>query len=377
MMHPFVILSARQRRKGVFMCQSNYVEISRRALRRNAATVCKAVEVPVIGVVKCDGYGVTIPEAAAAWADAGVTMFAVSRPDEALTLRQFGFREDILLMSPVADENTLMKMIDANVILTVTGVENALFYTESTGRYPIRVHVAVDTGMGRFGIRWTDTEQLKWLYALAGFSFEGIFSHFSRSFEPEYGHTGLQLQRFLGAISALEEAGYDVGIRHIANSCAALRFPETRLDAVRVGSALVGRLLVPSPVMLESVRVCKAQVVDLKYLQPGDTTGYGSYCVLKHSAKAAVVALGREDGFGLTTPPDRLRLRDLAACLLRLLKVWHSPPCVDFHGHKLPVLGRIGNQYALFDATGLDIHPGDWVEWEGNLMLTSCERRFV
>ena len=276
-----------------------------------------------------------------------------------------------------ADEEILWKLLDADVILTVTSVENALFYTEATGRYPIRVHVAVDTGMGRFGIRWTDTEQLKWLYSLAGFCFEGIFSHFSRSFEAEYSHTGVQLRRFLSAVNALEDAGYNVGIRHIANSCAALRFPEARLDAVRIGSGLVGRLLVPSPVMLESVRVCKARVVDLKYLQPGDTTGYGSYCVMKHGAKVAVVALGREDGFGLNTLPDRLRLRDLAAYLRSLIHVWCHPACVDFRGHKLPVLGRIGNQYTLFDATGVEIHPGDWVEWDGNLMLASCERRFI
>lgn len=359
------------------MCQSNYLEISRSALRRNTAAFCRAVEVPVIGVVKCGGYGVTIAEAAAAWSDGGVSMFAVSRPEEALELRRFGFREDILLMSPVSDEETLAEMIDADVILTVTGVENALFYTESVGRYPIRVHVAVDTGMGRFGIRWTDTEQLKWLYSLAGFSFEGIFSHFARSFEPEYLRTGIQLQRFLGAISAVEEAGYNVGIRHIANSAAALRFPETRLDAVRAGSALVGKLLAPVPVLLESVSVCRARVADLKYFQPGDTTGYGSCAVVKRSAKAAVIALGREDGFGLTGLPDRLRLRDLAAYGLRMLKKWKDPACVEFHGQKLPVLGRIGNQYTLFDATGIDIRPGDWVEWEGDLMRSRCERRFV
>lgn len=359
------------------MCRLSYAEISRHALRRNASAVCNAVQVPVIGVVKCNGYGVTIPEAAAAWTDAGVCLLAVSRPEEALTLRQFGFQEDILLMSPIADEQTLLKMVDADVILTVTGVENALFYSEIIGRYPIRVHVAVDTGMGRFGIRWTDTEQLKWLYSLAGFSFEGIFSHFSRSFEPEYRYTALQLRRFLGAVTVLEEAGYDVGMRHIANSCAALRFPETRLDAVRIGSALVGRLPETVPVLLESVRVCKARVVDLKYFQRGDTTGYGSYGVVKRDTKAAVVALGREDGFGLTTLPDRLRIRDLAAYLRGMLNAWRNPAWVDFQGQKMPVIGRIGNQYTLFDATGVEVCPGDWVEWDGNLMLTSCERRFV
>lgn len=358
------------------MCRS-YMEISRHALLRNAAAVCRAVEVPVIGVVKCDGYGVTIAEAARAWTEAGVTMLAVSRPEEALALRQWGFREDILLLAPVADEETLAKMLDANVILTVTGVENALFYTEATGRYPIRVHVAVDTGMGRFGIRWTDTEQLRWLYSLAGFSFEGIFSHFSCSFEPEYRRTRLQLGRFLEAVDAVEAAGFRAGVRHIANSAAALRFPETRLDAVRIGSALVGRLPAAAPLMLERVSVCKAQVADIKWLRAGDTTGYGSYCRLRRGAKAAVVALGQAEGFGRTAPPERLRLRDLAAYMLGALRQWCSPPCVVFGGKRLELLGRIGNQYTLFDASDVSIRPGDWVEWDGNLLLTSCERRFV
>ena len=127
-----------------FMCESNYLEISRSALRRNAAAVREAVQVPVIGVVKCNGYGVTLYEAAAAWQAAGVTMFGVSRPEEALSLRKLGFREEILLLAPVADEDILEQLLENDVILTVTGVENALFYSEATRKYPIRVHVAVD-----------------------------------------------------------------------------------------------------------------------------------------------------------------------------------------------------------------------------------------
>lgn len=359
------------------MCQSNYLEISRSALRRNAAAVREAVDVPIIGILKCNGYGVTIAEAAAAWQAAGVTMFGVSRPEEALTLRKLGFREDILLLCPVADTQTLKEMIDNNIILTVSNFNNAQFYSINTTRNPIRIHIAVDTGMGRFGIRWTDVEQAKAVCALPGFSLEGIFSHFSRSFEPEYRDTKLQLTRFLRMTDALQSAGYSVGLRHIANSCAALRFPQTHLDAVRIGSALVGRLPASTPVPLENVRVFKAQVVDCKHFQPGDTTGYGSYCTLKKQTNAVVVALGREDGFGSTAKPDRLRIRDLAVYLYRLLQAWLHPPCVMCNGHKMPVLGRVGNQYTLFDAADLDVKPGDLVEWDGNLMLSSCERRFV
>ncbi len=359
------------------MCQSNYLEISRSALRRNAAAVREAVNVPIIGVIKCNGYGVTIYEAAAAWQAAGITMFGVSRPEEALELRRSGFREDILLLCPVADEQTLDEMLENNVVLTISGFDNALFYSTHASTHPIRAHLAIDTGMGRFGIRWSDAEQAKAVYGLSGFSFEGIFSHFSCSFEQEYRGSKLQLERFLHMTQALQNDGYQIGTRHIANSCAALRFPETRLDAVRIGSALVGRLPASTPVKLENVSIFKAQVIDRKRFEAGDTTGYGSYCKLKQQASAVIVALGREDGFGSTAKPDKLRLRDLAVYLLHLFQEWLHPPCVVCNGQKLQVLGRIGNQYTLFDATGTDIKPGDLVEWDGNLMLSSCERRFV
>ena len=359
------------------MCQSNYLEISRAALRRNAAAVRKAVQVPVIGIIKCNGYGVTINEAAAAWQAAGISMFGVSRPEEALSLRKMGFREDILLLCPVADPQTLMEMTENNVILTVSSFDNAQFYALNAARYPVRVHIAIDTGMGRFGIRWSNIEQVKAVYSLSGFSFEGIFSHFTHSFEQEYHDTKLQLTRFLHMTDVLRSAGYAVGIRHIANSCAALRFPETRLDAVRIGSALVGRLPVSTQITLESVSIFKAQVVDSRTFWPGDTTGYGSYCRLKRRINAVVVALGREDGFGTTAQPDHLRIRDFAVyCRLRLHE-WMHPPCVIFNGQRLAVLGRVGSQYTLFDAANMDIKPGDIVEWDGDLMLSTCERRFV
>ena len=359
------------------MCQSNYLEISRAALRRNAAAVREAVQVPIIGILKCNGYGVTLYEAAAAWQAAGITMFGVSRPEEALALRRSGFHEDILLLCPVADSETLEELLESNIILTVSGFDNAYFYALHASRYPVRAHIAIDTGMGRFGIRWNDIQQVKAVYGLSGFRFEGMFSHFSCSFEPEYRNTELQLERFLHMTQSLQESGYQVGMRHIANSCAALRFPETRLDAVRIGSALVGRLPATTPVKLENVSSFKAQVIDAKHFEAGDTTGYGSYCRFKKSTNAVIVALGKEDGFGFTAKPDKLRLRDLAVYLYQQIRQWLHPPCVLYNGQKLRILGRVGNQYTLFDAGNTDIKPGALVEWDGKLMHCSCQRRFV
>ncbi|MBQ5794539.1 MAG: hypothetical protein IIW14_00950 [Kiritimatiellae bacterium] len=102
-----------------------------------------------------------------------------------------------------------------------------------------------------------------------------------------------------------------VGTRHIANSCAALRFPETRLDAVRVGSALVGSLIAESPVPLKTPHVFKAQVVALKELKKGDTMGYASVYKAKKDMTVAVVAaltsIGHEsvapvESFAFTVP---------------------------------------------------------------------------
>lgn len=339
----------------------NYFEVSRFALQRNARAVRDYVAVPVIGVVKCDGYGVSLLEAALAWKQAGAAMFAVSLPQEAVTLRQAGFQEDILLLSPVTDRETLADMMACHILLPVTGLECARFYSRYATGAPLRVHVAVDTGMGRFGVRWTDREQLLEIYNTPNLRFEGIYSHLAKSFEPQYAMTGLQLERFLKVTAFLTEAGLPVGMRHIANSCAALRFPQTWLDAVRVGSALVGALCAESPLPLVPVGTFRARVVDKKFFQRGDTTGYGAFCKIRRPTTAVMVAVGTGDGFGVLSEPDHLRLRDFLAYLYHLLQRYVRRPCVTFHGKTLPILGRVGHQYTLFDATGVDIHPGDYV----------------
>jgi len=341
--------------------EANFVEVSRQVLRKNAKTVTDYVKVPVIGVVKFDGYGMGIAEAARAWQSAGVTMFAVSESWEALALRKEGFSEDILLMAPVADRDVLTQLLENNIILTVSNLDNAWFYQRNCDDRTPRVHVKVDTGMGRFGVRWTDTRQLEDIYAVEGLCFEGIFSHFGKSFEKAYKLTAQQLQRFLDAVEVLTGKGIDVGMRHIANSCAALRFPETWLDAVRVGSALVAGLLAPVPVLLATPHVCKARVVAMKRLKKGDTLGYASVCKAKKDMIAAVVAVGFNMGFGMTGAPDPYPLRDFASYMYHLLQRYLHPPKAKLGDKQLPMVGRVGSMYTLFDASGVDIKPGDSV----------------
>ena len=280
-------------------------------------------------------------------------------------------------MAPVAEVKTLHELLENKIILTTGDLENARFYAENKGDAVVRVHVKVDTGMGRFGVRWTDTEQLKAIYALEGLRFEGIFSHFGKSFEKEYKLTKLQLDRFLKVLKALEDAGVFVGMRHIANSCAALRFPQTRLDAVRVGSALVAGLLAPAPIPLKTAHVFKAQVVAVKELKKGDTMGYASVCKAKKDMTAAVVAIGFNMGFGMTGAPDPYPLVDFASYMYHLLQRYMHPPFASFAEQNLPLVGRVGSQYTLFDVTGTDVKPGDYVTFRMPLLQYPGKRKFI
>ena len=354
---------------------ANAMHIDTGILEKNAAACVGAVGVPVIAVVKMDGYGVGIGVAAKAWKKAGAKMFAVSESYEAQALRSLGFQEDILLMAPVGDLQTLKTMLENNIILTVSDLENAAFYAQNRGDNPVRVHVKVDAGMGRFGFRWNDDQVAK-AYAVEGLQVEGIYAHFSKSFEKKYDLTGKQLARFLLAVKTVEDAGFDPGMRHMANSCAALRFPQTRLDGVRMGSALVGALLAPVELQLPTAHQFRARVVAVKHLKKGDTLGYTSVCKVKKDTTAAVVEVGFYHGYCMTGAPDPYPLRDFLSYIYHLWQRWRNPPKADFQGKLLPLVGRVGSQYTLFDAGDVDIRPGDVVSVRMNLLQCPCAREY-
>jgi alanine racemase len=216
----FVYINKEYREGIVLQC---YMEFSRSALVHNAESIIKYVGCPVIGMVKLNGYGLSVTEAARIWLDAGATMLGVSRPDEALSLRRDGIEADILLTAPVADTAALNSLLMERIILTVTSWENAVFYAKNCALSRFPVHIALDTGMGRFGLRWDDIEGIKAVYSMERLIVEGIFSHFSAAFGADFSSVQTQLERFTQITDRLSADGYSVGMRHIANTAAALR----------------------------------------------------------------------------------------------------------------------------------------------------------
>lgn len=356
----------------------SYLEISRQALEANARAVTSYVGCPVMGVVKLNGYGVTVPEAVKAWKSAGVSFFGVSTPSEAIELRKCGFiAEEVLLMTPVSDAVILHELLDNNIILTVTGIENAKFYVDNCGERSIRAHIAVDTGMGRFGIAHDDVRAIASLYSMEKLKPEGIFSHFAASFEKDGNITSAQLRRFSSLTDALSEMGISVGIRHIANTCGALRFPEARLDMVRIGSGLVGRTAADVPLKLTRVGKLYGMVTDIRILKCGFSTGYASIYHVKRDTRVAIVQLGYESCFGLSRHDDTFHFRDLLYNIRHCIRQYKSPECVTYKGKSLPLIGRIGTQFSIIDITDADIHPGDFVTADTDIVLSSAPRVFI
>lgn len=347
---------------------NNYIAISEQDLKCNADKLIESMNVPVIAVVKCNGYGLGLDLAVKVWYESGVRFFAVSEPKEAIAICKMRYEDiEVLLLAPTWDLETIKELHENHVIMTVTSPACArLLASVCEGA---RAHVKVNVGMGRFGLKYTKWQEIASIYQQEGIRFEGIFAHFPQSFAGDSTVTVKQLEHFTALTEELKAQGIDVGIRHIANSCAALKYPEARLDAVRIGSALTGRLPGRVPLELKRIGVLRAQVADVTELEGGDSSGYSMVCKIKNSTHTAVITAGYTDGWGVERHIPALNKTDVLRNMYHALREGVTRQNVKWQGQSLKVLGRIGTQYTVIDKGDLDLKPGDWVEINVNMMM--------
>ena len=186
-----------------------------------------------------------------------------------------------------------------------------------------------------------------------------MFTHLSDAANAKC--TALQYRRFTEGVRILQEAGIDTGLRHVCASTAFLRYPEMHLDAVRLGSALLGRLSVPDTLGLERIGWLEAQVTELKTLPAGWPVGYtGAYCT-RRETRLALLPVGYTSGVGVTEETNALRLRDR---LRRVLHAGRRLLCADgltvlVNGCRCPVRGVVGATAIEADVTGVPCAVGD------------------
>lgn len=272
--------------------------INLEAIRNNLSAFQKrAGGAEVIAVVKADGYGHGAEEVARTAVENGVRLLAVATPDEALLLRRGGIEQDILVMGAVPAAYVPVAQRE-NIIVTALSLE----WIESAEKaavsgQPLRVHLKVDTGMGRLGIQPEEAEAAFAKLASDVFSFDGIFTHFAAADDEDTSLFEQQAERMNGVLGQVPE-GVMV---HVSNSAAALMHPSVACDAVRIGISLYGIAPSPyvgehSPIALEPSLSLETEIVHIKKVQPGATISYGATYRSEGEEWIATLPVGYADG---------------------------------------------------------------------------------
>jgi alanine racemase len=317
-----------------------WIEISRSALTNNV-TALRALLTPpcrLMAVVKANAYGHGAAEVARIVLDAGADALAVASLSEALELRHAGIDAPVLVLGYTPSwlfHNAAAHDVRLTVYDPIQLAE--LGEVAADLPQPLTVHVKVNTGMNRLGLQPDATLPfLQTLHGLNNVRVEGLFTHFATSDEAEKRYALAQFTRFQKVLAAIEAAGLRPPLVHAANSAAVLTMPQTHLDMVRSGIALYGldpdEAQTPVPPNFRPALSWKAQVAQVRRLQPGDAVSYGREFIADRPMSAAVVPVGYADGF----PRKPFH--------------WGS---LLIHGREAPILGRVCMDQTIVDVTAI------------------------
>ena len=342
-------------------------------LRKNLDNIKKRAGSAVIyAVLKGNGYGLGLIPMAAACRDAGITRYAVTEVSDVAALRQCGFPdEEILMLRPTADSGEVRQLLALNAVFTVSSQEDAavLNGVASQENAVAKAHIKIDTGMGRYGFLPEEMDKILSVYSyMDHISVTGIYTHLHSAFCDKKA-TKAQIESFGRVLAALREAGIEPGMAHVLNSSGVLHFSGAAMDAVRVGSALLGR--VHGGHGLKRVGYCETQVEELKGLPKGHTTGYGAGWKAKRPTRVAILPVGWYNGFGCEMGNDLFRFRDCLRRIAASLRVmlFGKAYYVIINGKRCKVLGHIGMLHTAADVSGIQCSLGDMARVEINPLM--------
>ena len=328
-----------------------WVEIDLSAIAHNTRQIQSMVgpNVRILASLKADAYGHGALKVARTVLLNGASMLGVATVSEAAPLREAGIHAPILVFGYVPHWQ-MREAVRQDLTITLYSIESAEALSRSAQalRQIVRVHVKVDTGMGRLGIRAEQiAEVLKLMHGiihLPGLELEGIFTHFAMADTQDQTHARIQLTRFQDILRVLEEEHIRPPLVHAANSAAILSLPESHFDMVRPGIALYG--LDPSPevrlpVGFRPALSFKTQVAQVKIIPEGESISYGCSYITDRPTSVAILPVGYADGFrrGPTN--------------------WGS---VLVHGQEAPLLGRVCMDQCIIDVSHIpQVRVGDEV----------------
>lgn len=302
----------------------------------------------MIGVVKADAYGHGAVDIVPTLLENGVTRLAVAVISEAVELRSAGISVPIMILgyTPMILTEDIFKYGIEPTVFSYEYVKELSKLAEKD-HIDVKVHIAVDTGMGRIGFLPNEesVEDVYKISKLPNIVIEGLFSHFATSDERDKEYSNIQLEKYKWFLQRLEDKGISIRVKHIANSAAIMDLPNTNFQAVRPGIILYGYY--PSEevkkdnLKLKPVMTLKTNVIHVKTLKKGDYISYGRTFQCQRDSVIATIPVGYADGYS------------------RLL---NSKAKVIIKDKFAPVVGRICMDQCMIDITDIkDVQVGDEV----------------
>lgn len=290
---------------------ATWVEVDLSAIEHNIRQIGALNRSGVMAVIKANAYGHGAVQVARAALQAGRTMangsqlgiwLGVARVEEALELRRAGIDTPILLLG-FTPPGRIAEAVQNRIAITVWDpeqVKQASAAGQLTGQ-PAHVHIKVDTGMGRLGVRPEEVVALARLVAgLPGVIFEGLFTHFARADEIDLAPTESQEREFRQVLAGLEAAAHKPLLVHAANSAASLVRPSACFNLVRPGIAIYGlhpSMACPLPGSFRPALAWKSVLSQVKMLPSGRGVSYGHEYNTSAVERVGTVPVGYADGF--------------------------------------------------------------------------------
>jgi len=325
-----------------------WAEIDLPALRQNISVVRREVgpRTRIMAVVKADAYGHGAVPIAWHALRSGCDALGVGDSAEALQLRESGITGPILILGAIIEEE-IPKVVEADVAVSVHSPDLLDLLDDEARRQHriLRVHLKIDTGMGRLGASpHRAAEIVRAIASRPNLELEGLCTHLSSVVSANAAHTREQLDRFHETLAELAALGIRPPVIHAANSAGMLMFREAHFDMVRTGITLYGLdpgLFAKMNLPLQPILSLRTRIAFLKGVPAGSPISYDQAHRTARATRIATCPVGYNDGY------PRL-LTNRASALVR--------------GRRVPVVGTITMDYIMLDVGDLEgVGVGDEV----------------
>ena len=330
--------------------------IDLRVVRNNLRAIKDRAEgVHVFADISANAGGMGLLTIATFLRDEGIRNFIVSDPDDARLLRQNNFtRERIMMLRSTADPNEISQLLSYGVVCTAGSYDAAVAINGiAESRNMIAdIQVKIDTGLGRYGFQPTELDKVAAIYRyMSSLNVVGTFTTFSASWRNKK-LTFSQLDIFNKVLDKLIDMGFEPGAAHACDSAALFKYEIDFMDAVRVDTALSGRIPGKALYGVSRVGHIEAGLEEVGWYPKGHTIGSERGFVTKVPTRIAILSVGYFHGFGV----DRYIVE---RSLFDIVKWRRRITYVKINGQRARVLGSVGLMHTMVDVTSIDCTVGD------------------